>query len=86
MNDAEQKAYKRGYAAGRRYAKMTRNAMRRDAQQRALWVRLFVALLPKAMASDGWTIGTIKVTTGEQRVELAERWADRAYQVARGKL
>jgi hypothetical protein len=77
MTPNETRAYKRGYAAGRKRVEQDREAERRSAEVKA-WNRCYLALLPAAMLADGWRIGGACVNTSAERIKLAQLWADTA--------
>jgi len=45
---------------------------------RIVWEDSFLALLPFAMECQGWKLNERSIHTGEDRIDLAARWADRA--------
>ncbi|MEX3614553.1 MAG: hypothetical protein VB141_12570 [Burkholderia gladioli] len=50
------------------------------------WDRVFLSVLSTAIAAQGWVIGNKPVTSGDERVELAARWADHAIRVRRERV
>ncbi|MBN9462267.1 MAG: hypothetical protein J0H00_13725 [Burkholderiales bacterium] len=82
--DVEKRAYARGYSAGCRRARVEMDAKQRLAAANRAWDRVFLAVLPVAMAAEGWTIGDSPVHSGEDRIRLAELLADRAFNHLRG--
>jgi len=75
---AEQAAYARGYAAGRRKRKADDAADRYRREQQAFLDKALLALLPACMNAQGWKIGDDVVTDAKQRVRLAVLFADEA--------
>ena len=65
----EQHGYNKDYIAGRK-------RVQREAQ--SLLDEYYLALLPVAMTVEGWSIGDKKINTGDDRCELASRWAKHA--------
>ena len=45
---------------------------------RIFWEDSFLAVLPFAMECQGWKLDEKSIHTGEDRIDLATRWADRA--------
>lgn len=84
MTPDETRAYKRGYAAGRKRVKLDREAERRSAEVADAWNRCYLALLPAAMLADEWTIGGAHVKTSAERINLARLWADQAAKNMKG--
>lgn len=78
IKKAEGRGYSRGYAAGSKRKALTINAERMNRQRAAFWNRAFLALLPAAMLAQNWTLGNKPITSGDDRVDLARRWADKA--------
>lgn len=84
LKEAEARGYSRGYQAGARRKKRAIDEERREAAKRAFWLRAYLAMLPHAMAVEGWKIGEEPVRSSVQRAELAARWADAALSRAVG--
>ena len=84
----ERAAYARGYAAGKRRRQREVRADDRERRREAFWLRVYATVLPEAMACNGWKVGEKAVTSTEDRVDLARRWADRALSTAieRGRI
>lgn len=78
IKKTERQAYARGYAAGRRKAKIERSADQVRKERQAFLDKAFLAALPFAMEQTKWTIGDKPISTSEERVELAWRVAARA--------
>lgn len=74
----ESRAYSRGYAAGKRRKKYQIRHEVVERERRAFAERLFLAFLPAAMQVQNWTIGSEKITSGEQRINLAVVWTKSA--------
>lgn len=66
MNDSEHPLYKLGYRRGRQ---------RTYAEK---WNEVYLRVLPVALQMQGWTLNGESVSTSEQRIELARRWANKA--------
>lgn len=79
MTSDEQRAYSKGYYAGRHNAKQQRSveSMRRERQ--AFLDRAFIALLPVAMTAQGWKFGDQPVNSSKDRIRLAKEWAREAW-------
>lgn len=78
MNADEQRAYSRGYAAGKRRKTAERRAEHERAKQQAFWDRAFLAALPVAAVAQRWKVDGKPITTVEQRVSLAKSFATEA--------
>ncbi len=63
MISDEQRAYSKGYYAGR---------------HKAFLDKTFLALLPTAMTQNNWQFGDKIISTVEDRVKLASYWAKEA--------
>lgn len=80
MTHEEKLAYARGYNAGKKRLPVElreRFAVEREAFRK----RVFLAALPAVIAAQQWEMDGKPVTTLDQRVELARRFADKAAQV-----
>lgn len=75
---AKKRGYSRGYAAGKRRRHSEIDSERRRREQQAFLDRVFIAMLPAAMAAQGWKIGDAPVTSSEDRIKLARIWAEKA--------
>lgn len=81
MKTREEKlAYQQGYAAGKRRVEREVSAEHRERVRRAFAERVYLALLPAAMAVDGWKMNGEPVTTTVKRIELAIAWTKKAAQ------
>ncbi len=78
MISDEQRAYSKGYYAGRRKVKQQRTVENVRRERQAFLDKAFLALLPTAMTQDTWTIGGKPANTLEDRVRLAASWAKEA--------
>ncbi len=83
MADSDSPLYKKGYRAGRarteaEIAEDRLHWQKVQDQQRVLWNATFMALLPIALAAEGWQIDGKNVHTSEHRMKLAQLWTDRA--------
>lgn len=79
------RAYQRGYKAGRARAKRDASDRARRAHERALWQRAMVAALPFALTQQTWRRGSEAINTVHDRVTLAAEVADQAVEVARNR-
>ncbi len=86
VREAEKRGYQRGYAAGRRRLGKDKWEQQRHRRESAFWQRAFLAALPWAMECQGWSFGDTPIRSTEQRVELAQRVADRALAKAKHRL
>lgn len=79
MNEETNKqAYRRGYSAGRKRGERDRDERRKRADEMEFWERAYIAILPIAMNSSGWTINDKQITSGDDKAHLAALWADSA--------
>jgi hypothetical protein len=78
IKKAEARGYSRGYVAGRRKRKQSIRYEQQRKERQAFLDKAFLALLPAAMAAQGWTIAGRPVRTGSDRVGLAKIWAEEA--------
>lgn len=83
MNEDEGRAYRRGYAAGRRKTeadleKDRQYAERSDSARRQAQLRLMCAALPFAMSQSTWKRGEVPIITIDDRVRLAKEIVDAA--------
>ncbi len=78
MISDEQRAYSKGYYAGRHKAKQQRSAETIRRERQAFLDKAFLALLPTAMTQDNWKFGGKPASTVEDRVKLASYWAKEA--------
>ncbi len=75
---SDRAAYAKGYAAGRKRTHHEVAACVEQLADNAIWNRVFLSLLPVAMTVDGWVHGDEKIQGTDMRIQLAERWADKA--------
>lgn len=78
MTPEENKAYQRGYRAGRQTAKERRAVERIRREKQAMLDRIYLTLLPVAMTVEGWLIDGKPVKSTVDRVRTAELWAAHA--------
>lgn len=78
LKQAEQRGYSKGYAAGQRRAEREDSARKMADEQRAFWREVFMGILPMASTQDTWTLGDKRISTPEQRMNLAALFADAA--------
>ncbi|HET6631569.1 MAG TPA: hypothetical protein VFG73_02520 [Rhodanobacteraceae bacterium] len=77
------RAYQRGYNAGKRRLDKEMRAEREQAQARALWDNAVLASTPYFLACQGWTIGEKRVSTTDDRANLACSYANAVLKYAR---
>lgn len=70
--------YQKGYQAGKARKHRDIAAQQKYDRDTAFLDRAYLALLPAAMAAQGWTIGEEKITSSQQRIKLAVMWAREA--------
>lgn len=75
---AERRGYSRGYQARAHRIKRENESARRQCERQAFLDRAFLTILPSAMNAQGWTFGDKPITSTEDRVNLAARWAEHA--------
>ena len=75
LKAALDRAYSKGYRAGekRKQREISAEVARREEQ--ALLDRAFFAVLPTAMTVQGWSYGTVQITSVSDRIKLAKEWA-----------
>lgn len=78
LKAAEQRGYARGYQAGKKRKQREHRHEQTEKQRKAFAERVFIAVLPYALKCQNWTMGEVKVTTTEQRIDLAMKWVERA--------
>lgn len=78
MTQEDQRAYSRGYAAGRKRQTLERTVENVRRERQAFLDKAFLALLPTAMTQNSWKFGDKIVSTVEDRVKLASYWAKEA--------
>ena len=78
MISDEQRAYSKGYYAGRHKAKQQRSAETIRRERQAFLDKAFLALLPTAMTQNNWQFGDKSISTVEDRVKLTSYWAKEA--------
>lgn len=78
VKKAEQRAYSRGYAAGKKRVQVDRLAERLAKEQQAFLDKALLAALPSCIEAQGWTQGAEKISTVSQRVHLAVLFANEA--------
>jgi hypothetical protein len=76
--DELNRAYQRGYAAGRRRLKADLRGQRKEAEREAFRRRAFLAALPACIEVQGWVRGDAPITKLADRVRLAWEFADEA--------
>ena len=70
--------YQKGYQAGKARKSRETTAQQKYDRDTAFLDRAYLALLPAAMAAQGWSIGEEKISSSQQRVKLAVMWAREA--------
>ncbi len=75
MNDDEKRGYSKGYAAGKRRKQREISYEQVQREKQAFLDRVFLAAIPVALESQGWTSGGKPVATTEERIRLARTWA-----------
>ena len=75
MNDDEKRDYAKGYAAGKRRKQREISYEQVQREKQAFLDRVFLAVIPIALESQGWTSGGKPVNTSEERIRLARNWA-----------
>jgi len=75
---AERRGYSKGYVAGKRRKQAARQREVHCREQQAFLDRAFLVILPVALAAEGWKFGDKPISTTEERVLLAKRWAEEA--------
>jgi len=75
---AELKGYARGYAAGNRRKRREVSIEVQQAKREAFRRQVFLAALPAFIAANNWIRGEKKLTTLDDRVDLAWRAANKA--------
>jgi len=75
---AELRGYSRGYAAGSRRKRREVSAEVEIAKREAFRRQVFLVALPAFIASNTWVRGEKKLTTLDDRVDLAWRAANKA--------
>lgn len=78
MGDSQDPLYKKGYQRGRQKTEHELKLYFADRGRREIWNEIYTSLLPTALVCQNWTMGDKKVTSTDDRVELAKRWADAA--------
>lgn len=75
IKKAELRGYARGYHAGKKKRHRDDFVARYRRERQAFLDRAFIATLPAALNADGWKFGDKPITSTDDRVELAARWA-----------
>ena len=75
---AENRGYKKGYAAGLRRKQKNISAEAVERQRTAFWQRAFLAALPACIAAEGWKRGDKPIANVSDRARLAADFADAA--------
>ena len=78
MISDEQRAYSKGYYAGRHKVKQQRSAETIRREHQAFLDKAFLALLPIAMTQNNWQSGYKIISTVEDRVKFASYLAKEA--------
>ncbi|HLP99165.1 MAG TPA: hypothetical protein VK149_12055 [Sideroxyarcus sp.] len=78
IRQAEKRGYSKGYLAGRRLKKRKDEQESRRRERQAFLDRAFLSILPAAMNAQGWTFGDTPISSTQDRVKLARRWAEEA--------
>lgn len=76
MNRQEQRAYQRGYAAGRKRGEADARAASIKVGEREFWERAVLTVAPYFMGCDPWTRGEKKLTTLDDRAGLCVKFAN----------
>lgn len=84
MDDAEikkieQRAYSRGYIAGRKRQKVERSAEHAHRERQAFLDKAFFSALPFVMTQTTWKVGGEPIQSMEDRIDFAWRIAKRAF-------
>lgn len=79
IKQAELRGYSKGYQAGKRRKNRDMTQKRRRDERQAFLDRAFIAILPAAMNAQGWSFGDKPISSTEDRVKLARRWAEEAF-------
>jgi hypothetical protein len=85
IKQAEQRGYRRGYAAGREKRKQENAAIRFQSEQQAFLDKAFLAALPACVNIQGWVRGGKPIENLEQRTALAWDFAAAALRARRNK-
>lgn len=72
------RAYAKGYAAGKRKKATDGLTDKRRREEVAFWDRAFLAVSPYFAGSEPWARGEKKLSSLEDRVELAAKFANQA--------
>lgn len=71
LKQAEHRGYSKGYNAGRRKRRIEMHAEHRQRERQAFLDKAFLAALSALINAQGWKVGDVLCTTGDQRVDLA---------------
>ncbi len=87
MSTEDQRAYNRGYAAGRKRRARDGEEERRRARIDAFFLRAMLVALPACMTMSGWKNTKANgeqepITNLDQRTELARKFARKATELA----
>lgn len=78
MKAAELRGYGRGYAAGKKRLKADISSEKIELQRLVFRRRAFLAALPVCIDTHGWKQGDKPIANVEQRVSLANSFAEEA--------
>ena len=77
MTPDEQRAYSRGYSAGRKRVQREITDRQMKAAKCSAWLEIFSACMPSAMVMQGWKRGEKEIKTIYDRARLAGEFADK---------